>query len=154
MAAKSLRLAEPLAAADDGIAWRGFPLGTARLLAMEIDAQGVRSAAAQAAALRPAPAEASRLATLLEKKPHDALLARTAAEAAILAGDEARLTGDAALARSWWTRGQAMLEAGGPRGPTDRAALLATQFSARLAPPPARTVRENAGTAELVDYKW
>jgi tetratricopeptide (TPR) repeat protein len=145
------------------VAWSGDRLGRARILSLKIVAERETSPAQQAAALAAAPKEADRLAGLARSQPRNLSLARVAAEAELLAGDEASLTGEAARAHAYWSAGLSTLTTAGAPGrpPGGPSAELLRQFgnrlgSERLAVTGASTSRPTgqAGGPGRIDYRW
>jgi hypothetical protein len=135
-------------------------LGAARIVSIEIAASRAGSPAAQAAALSPAPGEAERLATLARIEPRSVELARLAAAAALLAGDDASLTGQPGLARVRWADARRGLLAAGQPGqpPGDPSGDLLRQLDDRLRSgrPPVGSGRpgERVGGPSQIDYRW
>jgi hypothetical protein len=145
------------------IAWSGERLGRARIVSMKIDAGRAATPAQQAAALRPASAEAERLVALARTEPRNLVVARAAAEAQLLAGDEASLTGDPAGARASWSAASRTLAAAGRPGqpPGDPSGDVLRQLAYRLTfqrPPVigARISRQagQVGGPGQIDYRW
>jgi tetratricopeptide (TPR) repeat protein len=151
---------------DEAIAWRGAWLGDARITAMKIAAAGAPMLAAQRPALAAAPGEAARLRGLLALHPRSHALARTASEAALLAGDAEALSGRPARARQDWTWAQSTLSKAAPTASaTDRTPLLLRQANYRLstfhppagplpASPAGRTRTAPPATRTPADYRW
>jgi tetratricopeptide (TPR) repeat protein len=152
---------------DPGIGWQGVRLGEARVLSLKIAAAAARSRADQMAALMPASAEAQRLTALAQAHPTNVGLARTAAEAALLAGDGESLAGRPSQALAWWRMADAGLRSVPPPDlpPQDHAQILLRQlaFRLRLFHPPAGalssqpTVKDSgrpAGPRDMINYKW
>jgi len=170
IARRALDLSETQARAaqargDAGIAWPGARLGGARVLALRIAASSAGSRAAQAAALRQAPAEATRLVALAGANPTNVALARVAGEAALLAGDDANDAGDVAQARGWWNAADTVVRRALPAElpASDPAQPLLRQLAFRLSllrppagPLPADTAVavSPAGPDSLIDYRW
>jgi tetratricopeptide (TPR) repeat protein len=151
---------------EAALTWRGLRLGGARIVALKVAAASARTPAAQRAALRGAPDEAARLRELLAGHPGDRVLAATAAEAALLAGDFEDLDGDPARAKSDWAWSQAVLTQG-PQAvaATDRTAVVLREAAYRLSllhPPtgplsaggPARVRPTSKGQRTPIDYRW
>lgn len=114
-------LAEGLVRRDPSVAaWQGRHLGSARTLQLRIRAQAAKTSSARTKALATAPPEYQRLLRLAIARPHDLVLARTTAEAAILAGDFAWLTGESTSALQTWRRGGELLAAAGGATPAHR----------------------------------
>ena len=102
-ASRAREMAERLARADPAMAdWRGRLLGGARVLELEVLLAQAATDADRRTALAPAPDEARRLAKVAAEQPYDRILARTSAEADLLAGDLASLRGQAQEALRWW----------------------------------------------------
>ncbi len=158
VARRALALAEGLVRRDANVPeWAGPRLGAARLLRMRIAAVRARDRRALHDALAPAAAEADRLAALSERRPRNLSLARTAAEAALLAGDAARLAGDPDAALARWRQARLMIaRVGAPPLPaSDRSQIILREAALRLAQAPS-TVRAydvRAGGAPQ-GYAW
>jgi hypothetical protein len=117
-ASRARDLAERLARADPARAdWRGRLLGGARVLELEVLSARAATDDARRPALAPAAGEARRLAKEAAGQPHDRGLARTAAEAALLAGDLASLRGEAQEASNWWAESVQVLARARADGP-------------------------------------
>ena len=145
VARQTLALVQPLARGNHAIIWRGFALGATRVLAMEVAAQRAGSAASQATALQPAAAEWSRLNGLASQHIHDIDLARTAAEAGLLAGDAASLAGRSREAETDWRSAAITLDRSSPLPQLDRAQVVLRQLQMRLS-------SQRAGGA--LSYEW
>lgn len=149
---------------DSSLQWRGQWLGWTRILAVKVAAAKAGSQSDQRRALAPIVPEARRLVSLADAHPHNFGLARAAAEAELLAGDEADLDNAAPLARFDWTKARSLLlRAMGARlAPTDRAHTILDQLARRLEsgrPPqadqsPAGKRRAPAASQGLVSYRW
>jgi tetratricopeptide (TPR) repeat protein len=148
-AARALDLAEALARQDRAEAlWQGVLLGTARDSAMEAAAARAATPAARRQALAPAPAEARRLTDLADRQPANLALARTTAEASLLAGDDDALEGRDDEARAAWAAALERLRRVGLSSANpvhDRGQLIAARARQRLRPG-----RVSAGR----DYGW
>ncbi|HEY2662006.1 MAG TPA: DUF3856 domain-containing protein [Caulobacteraceae bacterium] len=167
-ARRALDLAEALQRKDSTVVeWRGPRLGAARLLKIRIDAMRAGSAPALKAVLEPSVAEAAQMAVLSDARPRHIELARTAAEASLLAGDYASLNAADAEARAHWTRAAAMLDRAGAVAlpASDRSHALLRQLGFRLDfahPPigrlPGTTARFKVdfrtGAQSHIDYAW
>ena len=143
-------LAERLVRTDPTIGrWDGPMLGAARLLTIRVAARSASSLAACRVALEPAIAEANRLGKLAAARPTDAKLALVAAQAEILRGDHAALSGRSADARAAWIGSLAILNrvAGAGAAPRDQASgQLTEQLATRIkrgTVPSARSVGAN-----------
>jgi tetratricopeptide (TPR) repeat protein len=145
VASQTLALVEPMARSDRAVTWRGFPLGGARVLAMEITAQRSRSTASQETALQSAAAEWSRLDALASQHPREVNLARATAEAGLLAGDAARLAGRQAEAEANWRSAMGALLRAAPLPQLDRAQVVLRQLQIRLS---------SRGRGGRVSYEW
>jgi tetratricopeptide (TPR) repeat protein len=163
MAAAAREMAEAAVSKDPTVvAWSGDRLGGARILSMKIAAARVTSRAGQAAALSAAPKEADRLAALVRSQPRNLGLARVAAEAELLAGDEASLTGAPARAQTYWSAALSTLTATGASGqpPGDPGGALLHQLDDRLKVGALPVSGARAGPARRVggqgqiDYRW
>lgn len=113
------------------IAWTGNLLGNARILEIQIAARSARSRTQCLAALRPAAAEAERLAELSSENPSDLRLSLATANAALLLGDYQALNAEGGKAiRTWSNAKTRLVEAGGDAGrPKD---LASTQVLGSL----------------------
>jgi len=153
---QALATADALVRKDPTVVdWSGRQLGGARILQMKARAQLARTGRARQAALAASPGEFHRLDVLSDAHPHDLPLSRTAAEAAVLAGDYRWSLGDPAGAGAVWTKGvQILIRAGGfePAHRYDRGRILLTQLQTRVktrgAPP-----SKGDGDA-LPNYLW
>ncbi|WP_293906858.1 toll/interleukin-1 receptor domain-containing protein [Phenylobacterium sp.] len=158
-ATRALDLVRAMASKDTSLFTQ--ELGVAETLSLKIAAQRADSAAGLEASLRPALATATRLRALSDARPDNVVLARIAAEAAVLAGDHEGLR-DAGQARAWWAQAAKLLaRASASRLSLDRAPQLVRQVEYRL-----RNARAPAGllaapgeavtsrSRELVDYRW
>ena len=168
IAGQARDLAEVLVRKNPTVAgWQGPCLGGARALLVEVAAARAATPEAQAAALEPAVAEAARLAALARSGPVSMAEADATAQAELLAGDHAGLTGDANAATALWTEGQILLiRAGGANlPPSDRSRTLLRQLGFRLSlrrpptgpvttGPPFAPQRRRASGDDLVDYRW
>ena len=141
--------------------WRGVWLGGARVLIAKTAAAEARSAADQRQALAAIMPEAARLMAAVTARPDDFGLAKAAAEAELLAGDDAYLAGAPAQAsRAWIAARATLLRSAGTRLlPTDRAQIILDQLSKRLAeghPPYAERPASQRAAASpgLVNYQW
>ena len=154
------------ARSDNELGWRAVRLGSARILALKVAAAGARSPDAQRQALQSAPGEAARLRSLLAGQPQNRVLAVTAAEATLLAGDFESLEGDPARAVSDWRWAQTTLLQPSPTDlVTDRTQAILRQAAFRLRslhPPTSPLAADglvkvrpppNAARAP-VDYRW
>jgi tetratricopeptide (TPR) repeat protein len=109
-AATALALTEALARKDPTVVdWIGRQLGAARVLDLRVRAQQAQGADELRRALAPAEAESRRLLPFSDSKPRDLRLARATAEALLMAGDLAALSGDPAGAGTRWREGAAIL---------------------------------------------
>ncbi len=128
--------AESLAQKDPTVTdWTGVLLGGARVLDINVQAKRTTSRADLIAALSSSPGEFRRLDQLRLAHPRDLALARTAAEAAILAGDHAWLSGDVSDGKRIWNAGIDALVRAGVQEPShrfDAAKLVFQQLRARL----------------------
>ncbi|HEX4197999.1 MAG TPA: TIR domain-containing protein [Caulobacteraceae bacterium] len=147
--------------------WQGPRLGGARVLLIQIAAARAGTRAGQVAALAPAAREAGRLAALARPGRDNLLGVDAAAAAALLAGDHASLTGDAAAAKASWTAAKGLLDraqAGGlPENDRSRVLLRQLDYRLRLSHPPigstpgerALTPRPDYTSASKgIDYRW
>ncbi len=163
MAAAAREMAEAAVSKDPTVvAWSGDRLGGARILSMKIAAARGTSLTQQAAALSGAPKEADRLAALARSEPRSRALVRVAAEAELLAGDEASLTGAPARAQTYWSAALSTLTATGASGqpPGDPGGALLHQLDDRLKVGALPVSGARAGPARRVggqsqiDYRW
>ena len=158
-AARADRLAEDLTHKDPTVRlWRGFVLGGARLVAIEVAASGERSMASVRVDLAPAANEWARLAAMATSTPGDVDTAPTAAEAGVLAGDYASLSGHDAAAEVIWRQAAEFARAAGfdgPRRAGDRGQTVYRQALARLNPKsPRPTSRAIQRPFRIGYYAW
>ena len=156
-ARQALISAEALARKDPSVVdWSGRQLGGARVLQLKARAQLAGPGRARLAALALSPGEFHRLEALSDAHPHDLPLSRTAAEAAVLAGDYRWSLGDRAGAGAAWGKGvQILTRAGGvePAHKYDRARILLTQLQARVKTASGGPMSKVDGD-ELHSYLW
>ena len=131
----ALDAAESLTQMDPAVSdWSGVLLGGARVLDINVRARRAANRADLIEILSGSNDEFQRLAKLSLAHSRDLSLARTTAEAAILAGDYAWLAGDARGARQTWSHGVDILLRAGVEQPAhkfDRARLVLSQLQAR-----------------------
>ena len=132
---EALDTAESLSRADPTVSnWSGVLLGGARVLDINVRARRATSRSDLIDVLSNSDGEFRRLAQISLKHARDLSLARTTAEAAILAGDHAWLAGDIRGARQTWGAGVDVLLRAGVEEPahkSDRARLVLTQLRTR-----------------------
>ncbi|MFI4933498.1 MAG: TIR domain-containing protein [Caulobacterales bacterium] len=168
IARRARDLAEELVAKDPSVAeGRRLALGSARVLMIKITCARTASAAGRKSCLQPSLAEAERLGALSAAKPHSLGLARTAGEAALLAGDYESVSGAPDQARQWWSAAAALMTRARMASvpPSDRGQAILRQLSFRLTfghPPfgplsASKTAigrSAQAGDRSEIDYKW
>jgi len=150
-------LAEGLVRKDPSVVdWSGLELGGARILALRIRAQQAPSRRALSAALSSASAESRRLDQLSQAHPRDVPLSRTAAEAALLAGDAQWASGGDPAADLAWREGIAALARAGGVDPShryDTGRILLVQLQARAKGRAGGWLVRGPGR-DLPDYAW
>ncbi len=117
-AERAVAMSETLARKDPSVIdWTGRDLGGARMLSIRIRAVRAKDRDTLVRVLEPAEAEGHRLMVLARGRPKDLGLAKAAAEAMLLAGDLASLSGDAGGARTRWSNGADILLSTGALDP-------------------------------------